>query len=257
MNIVTAGDSKFYHCLQGLCKSVGRFYAKQPIVYDIGLRDGERDSLNAHVVRLDVDVDFYNYATFREVPFIQATHKPFCVKHYFDNYTEPMILIDADCLFMERVEETGFDVGVTLKPRKNMDTSDHYAGVLASGVVFFNTNAADLIDRWIEECRKPDTTDQKALTDILSETIDWKHYDKIYDWNGLQVKVFRVEEFNDYYLRNGKIFHFKGERHEQAMYNKLIEAIEQNIDAYRLFKKNRKHRRNFTQRLIGWLHNVK
>jgi len=244
MNIVTTGDSKFFHCIKGLAKSVRSFYDKQMIVYDIGLSEKEKSSLDAHVISIDVDVDFYNYTTFKKVPFIRATHKPFCVKHYFENYSEPMILVDADCLFMEKIEERGFDVGVTLKPRKSIDTSNHYTGVLNSGVIFFNTNAGELISRWIEECRKPSTTDQKALTDILSETIDWKHYDKIYDWNGLKIKVFRIEEFNDYYLKNGKIFHFKGERHKENIYKKLVDAIGQDVDIYCLFKQLAREQKN-------------
>jgi len=236
MNVVTSADSKFFHCLQGLAKSVRMFYDKQVIVYDVGLTDEERSAVDARVIQISVDVDFYNYTTFKKVPFIQATHKPFCIKHYFESHSEPMILVDADCLFMERVEERGFDVGVTLKPKKKIDTSNHYTGVLNSGVVFFNTNAAELIDRWIDECRKPNTTDQKALTDILSETIDWKHYDRIYDWRGVKVKVLRVDKYNDYYLRNGKIFHFKGERHKEDIYKKLVSAMEQNVDIYGFFK---------------------
>lgn len=236
MNIVTTGDSKFFHCLQRLAKSVRKSYDKQLIIYDVGLTDEEKSSLDAHIILINVDVDFYNYTTFKKVRFIQATHKPFCVKHYFENHSEPMILIDADCLFIRRVEEYGFDVGVTLKPRKSIDTSNHYTGVLNTGVIFFNTNATELIDKWIEDCKKSHTTDQKALTDILSETIDWKHYNKIYDWHGLKIKVFKTEEYNDYHLKNGKIFHFKGERHEENIYRKLIDAMEQDADSYRLFK---------------------
>jgi len=236
MNIVTTGDSKFFHCLQVLAKSVRRFYDKQLIVYDIGLTDEEKKSLDAHIISINVDVDFYNYTTFKKVPFIQATHKPFCVKHYFENYSEPMILVDADCLFMKRVEEHGFDVGVTLKPRKRIDISNHYNGVLNSGVIFFNTNASELIDKWVNECRKPDSTDQKALTDILSETIDWKHYDRIYDWHGLKVKVFKTDEYNDYYLKNGKVFHFKGKRHEKDIYEQLIAEQQCGTDIYEMFK---------------------
>ena len=251
MNIVTTGDSKFFHCLQVLAKSVRRFYDKQLIVYDIGLTDEEKKSLDAHIISINVDVDFYNYATFKKVPFIQATHKPFCVKHYFENYSEPMILVDADCLFMKRVEEHGFDVGVTLKPRKRIDISNHYNGVLNSGVIFFNTNAPILIDRWIEECRKPEATDQKALTDILSETIDWKYYDEIYDWHGLKVKVFRIEEYNYYYLKTGKIFHFKGDRHKEDIYKKLVDSIGQDVSLYRLFKQlTKKRKRSWLKSLL-------
>ena len=194
MNVVTTGDSKFFHCLWGLAENVKKTYGKQLIIYDVGLTEKEKRSLDAHIIQINIDVNFYDYATFKSVPFIQATHKPFCVKHYFENHAETVIFIDADCLFMERVEEKGFDVGVTLKPRKYIDISNHYNGILNTGVIFFNTNASELIERWIDGCRKPDATDQKVLTDILSETIDWKRYDKVYDWHGLKIKVFPETE---------------------------------------------------------------
>lgn len=254
MNIVTACDSKFFHCLQQLAASVKKLYNKQLIVYDIGLADEERKSLDAFIIGMNVDVDFYNYTTYKSVPFIQATHKPFCVKHYFEHFSEPMILVDSDCLFREKVQEYGFDVGVTLKPRHRLNTRDHYQGILNTGVIFFNTNATELVDRWIDECRKPNTTDQKALTDILSETIDWKHYDKIYNWYGLSIKVFRTEQYNDYYLKNGKIFHFKGQRHDKAIYEQLIKAMEENADTYHLFRElAAKLKKSFVKSLLQQL----
>jgi hypothetical protein len=252
MNIVTTGDSKFFHCLELLAKNVKKTYSKELIIYDLGLTDEQKETLDAKIIKIDVDVDFESFTKSTKVPFIQATHKPFCVKHYFENNSEPMMLVDADCLFMQRVEETGFDVGVTLKPKNKMDTSDHYNGVINSGVIFFNINASELIDRWIEQCRKPEATDQKALADILSETIDWKHYDKIYDWHGIKVKTLKIEEFNDYYLKNGKIFHFKGLRHSKEVYQELIEAMDHDVDIYRLFKKLTKPKKTLSGLLTGW-----
>jgi len=236
MNIVTTGDSGFFHCLVELAKNVKKFYNKQLIVYDVGLTGEQHRSLDAHVIKIDIDVDFSSYTTFQNVPFIQATHKPFCVSHYFKNYSEPMIFVDADCLFTEKVEETGFDIGVTLKPRKNIDISNHFTGILNAGVIFFNASATQLVDKWADECRKPGTTDQKALSEILSETIDWKHYNKTYDWHGLKIKVFKTDDYNDYYLRNGKIFHFKGERHREDIYKELVSAMERDVGLYRLFE---------------------
>jgi hypothetical protein len=255
MNIVTTGDSKFFRCLQKLAESVRRQYNTQIIVYDVGLTNKERASLDAQIIQIDVDVDFAGYTVFKKTPFVQATHKPFCVRHYFTHHSEPMILVDADCLFMERVEQHGFDVGVTLKPRKHIDVSNHYNGVLNTGVIFFNSNATELVDKWINECRKPDATDQKALTDILSETVDWKLYGKTYDWHGLKIKVFKTDDYNDYYLRNGKIFHFKGERHKEDMYGKLVGAIEQDVDTYRLFRRLvAKPKRYQLRSLLKWLY---
>jgi len=251
MNIVTSADSNFFHCLQELAESVRKHYNKQIIVYDIGLADEQRKNLDAIITPIDVVVDFQKHATSSKGPFIKATHKPFCVKHYFENYSEPMILVDADCLFMEKVEEYGFDVGVTLKPRNRIDISNHYSGVLNSGVIFFNTNASELINKWVDECQKDNTTDQKALTDILSETIDWKHYNKVYDWHGLKVKVFKTDEYNDYYLKNGKIFHFKGERHTKDVYQKLLKAKEEKKDIYTVFRRLDRKERNFWTKLLS------
>ncbi len=251
MNIVTTGDSKFFHCLVPLAQSVRKFYNKRIIIYDIGLTDEQKSSLDSQVIPISVQVDFHNYTSFKRVPFIRATHKPFCVKHYFENFSESMILVDADCLFMDRVDENGFDVGVTLKPKRKIDMSNHYNGVLNSGVVFFNSSCDELVGRWMGECKKPNTTDQKALTDILSETIDWKHYNETYDWHGLKVKVFKVEEYNDYHLKNGKIFHFKGERHKEDIYKKLIDAMEQDVDVYRLFRQLTKEPKKSLVRLLA------
>ncbi len=240
MNIVTTADSGFAHCLKGLAESVIKYYGKNVIVYDLGLTEEQKRSINADIIPIDVHVDFRNYATFSKQSNIQltgikATHKPFCVSHYFQNFTEPMIFLDADCAFNQKVEETGFDVGVTLRRKGRVDLTNTWIGILNSGVVFFNTYAKELVEEWQKRCQSDNTTDQKELTEILSETIDWKHYNKIYDWHGIKVKVFDAGTYNDERLKNGKIFHFKGKRHEKGMYEKLIHAQKEGENAYELF----------------------
>lgn len=236
MNIVSTADSGFFVPLRELAKSVRAHYGRPLIVYDLGLTAAQKEELDAEVVGIDVEVDFQQHASSAKGPFIKATHKPFCVKHYWEHHNEAMMLVDADCLFMEKVEESGFDVGVTLRSKDRMDLSDPYSGVLNSGVVFFNTKSTALVDRWIEECRKDNTTDQKALTDLLSESIDWQDYDRVYDWQGLKVKVFRTDEYNDFYLKDGKIFHFKGKRHAEGIYERLMAEQQEGEDAYKTFK---------------------
>ena len=120
MNIVTSSDSNFFHCLQGLAETVRKHYGKQVICYDVGLTDEQKKTVDAQVIPIEIDVDFKGYATFMKHSTIQTqaiktTHKPFCVSHYFENFNEPMMLVDADCTFTERVEETDFDLGVTLR----------------------------------------------------------------------------------------------------------------------------------------------
>ena len=199
MNIVTTADKNYFHCLQLLRQSVVSFYDKPLIVYDVGLTDEQKKIFDAVIIPMDIQLDFQSHASAVKGTFIKATHKPFCVKHYFENHDEPMMLVDADCMFMEKVEESGFDVGVTLRSPERRDLSNAFSGVLNTGVIFFNVYAEKLIDRWMEACEEPNTTDQKALTDILSETIDWRHYNRIYDWYGTRVKVFSTDDYNDFY----------------------------------------------------------
>ena len=168
-----------------------------------------------------------------ETKAIKTTHKPFCVTHYFQHFSEPMIMVDADCSFTQRVEETGFDVGVTLRRKNRIDVTNPWIGILNAGVIFFNTYAKELIETWAKCCQKENTTDQKELSEILSETIDWKGYNKIYDWHGIRVKVFNAAEYNDVRLKKGEIFHFKGRRHEKGIYEKLIQAQIEGKDVYK------------------------
>ena len=240
MNIVTSADSNFFHCLEGLAASVRKHYGKQVIVYDVGLTDEQIQSVDAKVIPIKIDVDFKGYATFMkhstiETKAIKTTHKPFCVTHYFQNYSEPMILVDADCSFTAKVEETGFDLGVTLRRKNRIDTTNPWIGILNAGVIFFNTYTEEFIAMWAKCCQKDNTTDQKELSEILGETIDWKHYNKIYDWHGINVKVFDAAIYNDVRLKNGKIFHYKGKRHDKGIYEKLIQAQMEGKNVYKLF----------------------
>jgi len=243
MNKVTSANHAFFHCLSGLAESVRKHYNKPLIVYDVGLTEEDRSKLDAHIIQIDVDSSCFDFATDGDSRFVKTTHKPACIKHYFKNFTEKMIFVDADCLFMERVEESGFDVGVTLRTGKGLDLTDHFNGVLNAGVLFFNTSADELVDPWAEECQKENTTDQKALTDILSETIDWKRYNHIYDWHGLKVKVFKTDDYNDYHLKTGKIFHFKGLMHEKGIYEQLLAANHAGKDMYKTYKRLRRKRK--------------
>jgi hypothetical protein len=255
MNVVTSANHAFAHCLAGLVASVHEHYGRPPIVYDVGLTGDDRDSLDADVVPMPVGPEHFGYARDGGSRFIRATHKPACIRHYWRNHSERMIFVDADCLFAQRVEEAGFDVGVTLRPRDELDVADHYNGVLNAGVVMFNAPAGELIERWAEACGQAEATDQSALTAVLSETIDWPgSYGRICDWHGLKVKVFPTETHNDYRLGGGKILHFKGLRHESRVYARLLEARRRGEDMWSVFeglRRGRKRRRSWLGRLLG------
>jgi hypothetical protein len=234
MNIVSSADSGFFHCAVELAKTVRKHYGKQLILYDVGLSDEQRGSIDATVITIQVTNSFRGHAKVGRDSFVQATHKPLCVIDYFRRYSDPILFVDADCYFTSRVEENGFDVGVTLRSG-GKDVTNHFNGLINTGVIFFNMYPAELLQMWMDECAKPETTDQKAMCDILSESIDWQHYNKVYDWRGLKVKVFGTDEYNDYHLRGGKILHFKGRRHEKGIYERLIDGHAAGKDIYAMY----------------------
>lgn len=242
MRVLTAGDSNFYHCLVGLAQSVRQHYDKPLIIYDLGLTEQQKKEIDAEIKTINVEVNYSSYITCKNVAFPKNTHKPFCVKHYFENNSEPLIYVDADCLFLKKVELDGFDVGVTVKPRKKVDRKNFVNGIINAGVIFFPQYPEKLIERWIQGCLKPDVTDQSVLAEILSETIDWKKYNYVYDWYGYKVKTLRIEDYNDYYLKTGRIYHLKGYAHQKEFYKCLIEALQKGESPAGILKKLKKRR---------------
>ena len=254
MNIVTASDAGFFHCLKELACSVRKFYNKPIIVYDIGLTEEQKQQLDATIIPIEISekVNHKGRSLLCDtgIPSTRATHKPFCVKHYFKNFSEPMILVDADCLFTTRVEETGFDVGVTFyeSKKKQIDCSN---GAINSGVIFFNSPAEKLVDAWAIECEKELTTDQKALSDVLSQTVNWKISDKTQDWHGLKIKIFNARIYNDYHLtKKGKILHFINTKHDKYIYEKLIEGLKQGKDIRKMFRWIKRGKKTGFERLL-------
>ncbi|MBW1860353.1 MAG: hypothetical protein JRI70_09860 [Deltaproteobacteria bacterium] len=77
--------------------------------------------------------------------------------------------------------------------------------------MFFN-NHNKLVEAQMEDRKAEKLSYQGVMNRLLSETIDWRDpdiYGKIHDWHGVQVKIFDIHTYNDYYLKDGKIWHFK------------------------------------------------
>ncbi|MDD5010600.1 MAG: putative nucleotide-diphospho-sugar transferase [Phycisphaerae bacterium] len=260
MNIVTACDSGFFFCLKELAKSVRKFYGKPVIVYDLGLTKEEKQQLDAVIIPIELNekVDYKKSAhIFPDGrSSCRNTHKPFCARDYFQKFNEPMILVDADCLFTEKVELDGFDVAVTLDPKK-ISRKDMYNGVIYSGVMFFNCPAEKLVDRWEQECMTENTTDQKALSDILSDQIVWKNYKKIQQWNGLKIKILDTNVYNDFHLKGGKILHFATTKHDKDVFSKLIEGYEQGKNIRKIFLRVKRGKKSLPEKIGEFLGIVK
>ena len=262
MNIVTAADTGFFHCLKELASSVRKFYNRPLIVYDIGLTQQQKQQLDSVAIIIPIEisekVDHKGRSLICStgIASTRATHKPFCVKKYFESYREPMILVDADCLFTAKVEESGFDVAVTKAPSKDKNAV-YENGVINSGVIFFNTPAAELVDRWALECEKEKTTDQKAISDVLSETIDWDKFNQLQDWHSLKVKVLDARIYNDYHLtKKGKILHFINTKHEKVFFEQLMVAHNQGRDIRKLFARIKRGKVSRTEKIFNKLKSI-
>ena len=252
MNIVTACDANFFRCLKELAKSVRKFYGRPVIVYDIGLTEQQKQQLDAVIIPIELN-EKVNYKQLAHIfpdgrPSCRNTHKPFCVRDYFKRFGEPMILVDADCLFTDKVELDGFDVGITIDPKK-ISRKDMYNGIVYSGVMFFNCPAEELVDRWEQECLKENTTDQKALSDIMSEQIIWSDYKKIQQWNGLKIKILDIATYNDFHLKGGKILHFATTKHDEDVFDKLIEGYEQGKNLREIFLRVKRGKTGLLERI--------
>ena len=94
MRVITAGDNVFFHCLVELSKNVKARYGQQLIVYDIGLTKGQAGHLDCVMHQVAVDDHYKGYTVHNGTSFINTTHKPLCIKHYFQTYDEPMIYVD-------------------------------------------------------------------------------------------------------------------------------------------------------------------
>lgn len=226
MQIATASDSSFFHCVKVLVENVRRFYNQPLIVYDIGLTAEEAAALKCTVIPLKVRSDYKSYTIYQTTPFINATHKPSCLMHYFEHFNEPVLYVDADCLFRQPVEFNGTDIAITIKPKRKIDTHNFFNGILNTGVLYFGRYPKLLLERWAEKCNSGGQTDQSALAEILSETINWKKPEQIQNWHGFSVRLLPVELYNDYHLKTGKIFHFKGHRHNRQIYPHLLQALQ-------------------------------
>lgn len=256
MNIITACDAVFFHCLSELAKSVRKFYDKPIIVYDLGLTEEQKKRLDAVIIPIQIDpeVNYTGkvYLAPNGNPSTRATHKPFCVQHYFANYSEPMIMVDADCLFNEKIEEKGFDVAVTYTPPRKGEQIYYYNGIINSGVIFFNTPATELVNRWAQNCYQENTTDQKALSDVLEETINFQEYRKVQQWGGLKIRIFDTKIYNDFHLtRKGKILHFINTRHREDIYEKLINERQKGRDIRKTFREIKRGKRSFIDRILS------
>jgi len=117
-----------------------------------------------------------------------------------------------------------YDVGVTMRRKEERGATQwptHY-GFLNAGVLFFNHTPAAFrfIDLWEDEIKNTRSqSDQEALNLVILQATDLTEYNKVFNWNGIRIKIFRCDDYNFFYwpqepMPETKIVHCKGDKRE-------------------------------------------
>lgn len=244
MNYLTACNGRYFHTLLPLAQSCVKYNGIQIIVYDLGLTDDQKEQLDGYavIVSRDITPGWDGMATFDKGSAITTTHKPEIIKDYFSTCKTPILYVDADCLFRESVKQIKIgklvaycDMAVTMRYPEDVDVSDKYTGLINAGVMYFK-NWNRLLDKWVVKCKEPNTTDQKAMNEVLELgegkfapgatilNVDQMYYTKQGE-DSITVEILKCSEYNDYKLDKGKIFHFKSDNHRHYKYAELLEGM--------------------------------
>jgi hypothetical protein len=209
--ILTCGDSKYFEFLQNFEDNIFAIFGYYPIIYDLGLKEDEKAKLKSEVRKIPIKEKFWELNT---IGYVKTTHKPRCIKDILNEKNQDCIYVDADVIFTSKIQETEFknaDIGITPRHTKERKPEYFTNGFINAGFIFFkNTkNVKALIDKWIASCQEQDTTDQKALSDILKEKIDILDGKTKQKYHEINVLLLDPAIYNDVSCKTGHMFHFK------------------------------------------------
>ena len=211
--IMTCGDSRYFEFLYNFERNVRQQFGFWPVIYDLGLEEEQQQRLKSDIRKVVVPEAFN---TQNSLNYIRTTHKPHCVLDFLATYPQDCLYVDADTVFVSAFDENVFknaDIAVTPRHPKERKEKYYANGLLNAGVIFFRNNhkgVAEFISTWRNKCEEPDTTDQKALSDLFSEEIDLLNpTEPLQKCKGVKVGLLDAKIYNDVSCRTGKLFHFK------------------------------------------------
>lgn len=210
-DIVTCGDGNYFSFLKHFEANVFDVYGRYPVIYDLGLEDWQRKSLRSTVRQVGVSND---YASYNSNNFIKATHKPWCLLDFLHATENDCLYVDADVVFISEIRESVFSgAGIALCPRHVKERKEmHLAnGYINSGLLYFkNSKEVKLFfDAWIARCQDEDTTDQKALSDLLSTQVDLLGGPRLQYYGDIPIILLDPAVYNDVSCTTGILFHYK------------------------------------------------
>lgn len=226
--IVTSADEGYAHFVRNLAENCLRTFGKKLVVYDLGICENTKKTINAHFIEFKTSKEYKNINSKNS---IKATHKPKCILDYFYRSQQKFLFIDADCLFTERPVFPEADICLTFRIYSEQTASDFRKnGIINSGVILIdplsNNKACleNLLNKWISRCEgDQDSTDQKTLSDILLSLNDIISPGKKYRFENAEILILESEFFNDVKRRTGSILHFKAaSRNAEKMQEYLL-----------------------------------
>ena len=172
--------------------------------------------------------------------------KPFCLLDCLKRCRSRLIYLDGDAFLVNRIDallDEDFDVGVTLRRPEEIVNKQNQCQVLNAGVLVFNgppTRTEAFLRQWI---RRMESTyeylvEQTALTRLIEDGCPGV-FDQYYNREQLAlperevtVNVLPCERYNFNWIEEGvdpdttSIVHFKGGRHDEGQFRKLLREIE-------------------------------
>lgn len=213
-DIITSADEGYAHFARNLAANCLQIFNKKLIVYDLGLSEETKKSIDAEYIIFKTNEE---YKSINSKNSIRATHKPRCILDHFHKAEKKFLFLDADCLFVRRPRFPDADVCLTFRIYSEQTKSDFQKnGIINSGVIFINPagdNKSDtelLLKDWISRCETDhDSTDQKALSDILLSLKQKKYPGATCYYNETSIILLQSEFYNDVKRKTGHILHFK------------------------------------------------
>jgi len=242
--------------LQNFENNIFTIFGYYPTIYDLGLKEDEKAQLKSEVRKIPIKEKFWELNT---IGYVKTTHKPRCIKDILNEKIQDCIYVDADVIFTSKIQETEIDnadIGITPRHTKERKPEYFTNGHINAGFIFFK-NTEDvklLIDKWILSCKDQDTTDQKALSDILKEEIDIINGEKIQKYKNINVLLLDPSIFNDVSCKTGRMFHFKnaGRREDSLKKYRNFVSLQANFPRIIGFITNlRRLWLKFTRRITG------
>lgn len=213
IKVLISGDSNYYKFLHRIELNIFEKFGSYPVIYDLGLTEVQIKSLKSEVRKVDF---LAKYKDYNELGFIQATHKPDCILDFLNNNKEDCLYLDADMLISRKFTKDdlffkGYDIAVTPRHIEERYEKLIKNGYINSGFMFFRNNqkSIQMIKSWIDECQNKNTTDQLAMSNLL--TIDGHDLfsKKELLLNETRVCLLDAQKYNDISLSSGLILHYK------------------------------------------------